>query len=86
MIALDYELDTSTAAGELAARRADGDRRLGTRPDRGPYPPRADGDAPPGAPLTRGDGNNSQARWDNNPRLTLRRSWGVETRPTSKVV
>ena len=68
VIALDYELDSSTPCGRLGLRRPNGPRRLGAwtrNPDR--TRPGLTATRPPGAPLTRAHRNDSQARWDNDP-------------------
>ena len=66
MIALDYELDTSTAAGELAAGALIeiGDWR--TRPDRRPHPARTDRDPRTPAPTP------SHASVRDDPELSAR--------------
>ena len=67
VIALDYELDSSTHAGDLAsgALMALGDWERGRDTDR--TRPGLTATRPPGAPLTRAHRNDSQARWDNDP-------------------
>jgi DNA invertase Pin-like site-specific DNA recombinase len=74
VIALDYELDSSTHAGDLASGAviALGDWERGRDTDR-PRPGLTEAGykrpsaKPAGAPLTRANRSNSQARWDNDP-------------------